>query len=187
MHNTGRWRKPSGTRGFSLVETLVVLALLAIVLGLAVPGVAALRSRHALQAVAEDVWNSLMLARSQALVHQQRVVLCPVASGNTCNVLGQWQQGWQVFVDSNHNGQRDAQERILQSRSALPPGVNLRGNGTVGQAVAYDADGRSEGRHGELLSGTLAVCRAGLNEGWKIVINALGRPRMEQAEAADCV
>lgn len=174
-------------RGFSLLEALVVLALLAILTGLAVPGVAGLRSRHELQAVAEDVWNGLMLARSQALVHQQRVVLCPVALGSRCDTQGQWQRGWQVFVDSNHNGQRDAQEAILQSRGGLQQGMRLQGNSTVNQGVGYGADGRSESRTGGFQSGTLTLCRAGLDEGWKIVINALGRPRLEKVEVPDCV
>lgn len=174
-------------RGFSLLEALVVLALLAILTGLAVAGVAGLRSRHELQAVAEDVWNGMMLARSQALVHQQRVVLCPVTSDKRCDTQGQWQQGWQVFVDLNHNGQRDAQETLLQSWGGLQQGMRLSGNSTVNLGVGYGADGRSESRTGGFQAGTLTLCRAGLDEGWKIVINSLGRPRLEKFEAPDCV
>lgn len=173
--------------GFSLLEALVVLALLAVLLGLAVPGVAGLRSRHQLQAVAEDVWNSLMLARSQALVHQQRVALCPVAADLACDLQGQWNLGWQVFVDSNHNGQRDAGERLLQSHSGLPRGMHLQGNSTVANGVGYGADGRSESRTGAFQAGTLVLCRVGLSEGWKIVVNALGRPRLEKTDVQECV
>ncbi len=168
-------------QGFSLVETLVVMAVVAILLGLAVPGVVALRSRHALQAVAEDIWNSLVLARSQALVHQQRVVLCPAAPGSSCDTQGQWQQGWQVFVDGDHNGQREAQEPVLHSRGALPQGVSLQGNSTVSRGVRYGADGLGDG-----LGGTFTLCSTGVKEGRKVVVNALGRPRMEKVEAPDC-
>lgn len=172
--------------GFSLVEVLVVLALLAVLLGLAVPGMAGLRARHELQAVAEDVWNSLMLARSQALVHQQRVALCPVTADRACDLQGRWQLGWQVFVDSNHNGLRDAHERVLQSRAALPQGMSVQGNSTVDRGLGYGADGRSESRTGAFQSGTLVVCRSGLSGGWKIVVNALGRPRLEKTDGQEC-
>lgn len=167
--------------GFSLTEVLVVLALLAVLLGLAVPGVSRLRARHELQAVAEAIWQSLVLARSQALAQQTRVVLCPASPVGGCDPQGQWSPGWLVFVDSNHNGLRDADEPVLQSRGALPTGVRLQGNSTVNLSVRYGASGLGQG-----LGGTLVVCRPGLDEQWKVVINMLGRPRLEKVDAADC-
>ena len=187
MQTTTPWRTPprqSSLAGFSLLETLVVLTVLGILLGLAVPGMATWRSRHELQSVAEDVWNGLMLARSQALVHQQRVVLCPVSAQDVCDVQGQWQQGWLVFVDSNHSGQRDSQEPILLRRGALPAGTRLQGNSRVSRGVGYGAEGRSEGASGGFQAGTFTLCRSGLTQGWKVVPNALGRPRLEAA--AEC-
>lgn len=178
---------PRTASGFNLIELLVVLTLLAVLLVLAVPGVSSLRARHELQAVAEDVWNSLMLARSQAMVQQARVVLCPAAaSAQTCDAQGQWASGWLVFVDRNHNGLRDADEPVLQSRGALPPGVLLQGNSTVKLGMGYGGDGRSEGRSGGFQSGTYTVCNTGLVDQWRVVINMLGRPRLEKSEAAQC-
>lgn len=171
-----------GGKGFTLVEALVVLALLGVLTGLAVPGVVGLRERHQLQAVAEEVWNSLMLARSQAMLQQERVVLCPAASAAACDAQKQWAQGWLVFVDRNHNGVRDADEPVLQSRGALPAGLRLQGNSTVHAGLRYGPEGLAQG-----LGGTLTVCRPGLLEQWKVVINSLGRPRLEKAEAADCL
>lgn len=172
--------------GFSLVEVLVVLALLGVLLGLAVPGMGNVRVRHQLQGVAEDLWNSLVLARSQALVQQARVLVCPAASAQTCDLQGQWNAGWLVFVDRNRNGQRELDEPLLQSRGALPKGVQLQGNSTVRLGMGYGADGRSEGRSGGFQSGTYLVCKPGLTDQWKVVVNMLGRPRMERIEAADC-
>ena len=189
MQTTTTWRtRPmhSSAAGFSLIETLVVLTLLGILLGLAVPGMASWRHRHELQSVAEDVWNGLVLARSQALVHQQRVVLCPLSAQGVCDVQGQWQQGWQLFVDSNRNGQRDGQEPILLTRGALPAGTRLQGNSTVSRGVGYGAEGRSEGVSGGFQAGTFTLCRSGLSEGWRVVVNALGRPRLESAAAVEC-
>ena len=189
MQTTGRakpWRRPFGPlswtwSGFSLVETLVVLALVAVLLGLAAPGVATWRARHGLQAVAEDLWNGLVLARSQALVQQQRVVLCPLSASGECDAQGSWSSGWQVFVDGNHNRQRDSGERVLLTRGALPAGVRLVGNSTVRLVVKYGADGRSDS-----LSGTFTLCRLDSPEGWQVVVNALGRARMAQVGSPEC-
>ncbi len=189
MQTTGRakpWRRPFGPlrwarSGFSLVETLVVLAVVAVLLGLAAPGVATWRARHGLQAVAEDLWNGLVLARSQALVQQQRVVLCPLSAADGCDAQGAWSSGWQVFVDGNHSGQRDSGERVLLTRGALPAGVRLEGNSTVRLGVKYGTDGRSDS-----LGGTFTLCREGSPEGWQVVVNALGRVRMAQVGAPEC-
>lgn len=174
-------RKPFAGAGFTLAETLVVLALVAVLLGLAVPGVATWRARHSLQAVAEDLWNGLVLARSQALVQQQRVVLCPMSAAGGCDPQGTWSQGWQVFVDGNLNGQRDGQERVLLTRGVVPADMRLEGNSTVRLGVKYGADGRSDS-----LGGTFTLCRSGSSEGWQVVVNALGRARMAQVGALEC-
>lgn len=181
MNHTRAHGRPSPMAGFSLTETLVVLALVGILLGLAVPGMGALRVRQQLQSVAEDVWSSLMLARSQAMVQQERVVLCPAASATACDAQKRWDQGWLLFVDRNHNDSRDADEPVLQSRGALPAGVLLQGNSTVHGGVRYGPEGLGQG-----LSGTLTVCKPGVPEQWKVVINSLGRPRMDKLDAADC-
>ena len=176
----GRSERDPG-RGFTLVEALVVLAVLATLLGVAAPGLSGWRERQQLQAEAEDFWNSLMLARSQAMVQQERVVLCPAASATACDAQKRWDQGWLVFVDRNHNDSRDADEPVLQSRGALPAGVLLQGNNTVHGGVRYGPEGLGQG-----LSGTLTVCKPGVPEQWKVVINSLGRPRMDKLDAADC-
>jgi prepilin-type N-terminal cleavage/methylation domain-containing protein len=63
-------------RGFTLLEVLVVLALLAVLLSLAAPSFIGLRQKHQMQSQAEQLQASLMLARSEALRRQQRVTLC---------------------------------------------------------------------------------------------------------------
>lgn len=171
--------------GFTLLEALVVLAVLSVLLGLAVPGVAALRERQQLQAEAEDFWSSLMLARAQALLHQQLVTVC-TASRGACEPSAGWHSGWLVFVDANRNGQREADERLVLQRDAAPAPMRITGNATVNRVIGYGADGRSESLTGAFQAGTVSVCTPGHSEGWRVVINAAGRPRLERADAPSC-
>lgn len=175
-------REGSGV-GFTLVEALVALVLLALLTSLAAPALTGLRQRQELRGVAETFWSSLMLARAEALARQQRVTVCAQSAAGDCDATGPWQRGWLVFVDDNRNGQREADELLLQRQGVLPPGLMLSGNSTVRRALAYAEEGRSEGPSGGFLAGTLTLCREGQGEGWRVVVNAVGRPRLE---AGDC-
>ena len=63
-------------QGFTLLEALVVMALLGTLLALAAPGLTGVRQKHQMQSQAEQLQSSLMLARSEALRRQQRVTVC---------------------------------------------------------------------------------------------------------------
>lgn len=169
--------------GFTLVEALVVLVLMALLLTLAAPSLKGLRQRQQLRGQAEAFWNSLTLARAEAMARQQRVTVCAQSVVGDCDATGPWQRGWLVFVDTNRNGQREAEELVLQRQGTLPDGMSLVGNTPVRRALAYAEEGRSVSVSGGFLAGTLTFCQDGQGQGWNVVINAVGRPRLE---AADC-
>ena len=182
--NAGR-SKGACSRGLTLVEALVVLALLSLLLGLAAPGLTGLRERQQLHGQATDFWNSLMLARAQALLHQQHVSVC-ASSGGACESGSGWHSGWLVFVDTNRNGQREGDEPLLEQHDGAPATVRITGNSTVSHVIGYGAEGRSESLTGGFQAGTVRLCTPGQGEGWQVVINAVGRPRLEKAEMPTC-
>lgn len=186
MTHKGARSKSTGSSGFTLVEALVVLAVLAVLLGLAVPGLTGLRERQQLQAQAEDFWNSLMLARAQALLHQQHTTVCAASASGVCDAAAGWHAGWLVFVDGNRNGRREANELLLQQRRSAPAVVRIVGNSTVSHMVGYSAEGRSESLTGAFQAGTVRFCAPGQSEGWQVVLNAIGRPRLEKAAMPTC-
>ena len=122
--------------GFTLVEALVALALLAVLVALAAPSLTGLRQRQQLRGLAEGFWNSLVLARAEAMARQQRVAVCAQSAAGDCDATGPWQRGWLVFVDANRNGQREADEPLVQRQGALPAGVSLVGLPPSGGFVA---------------------------------------------------
>ncbi len=180
-------------RGFTLLEVLVVLALLAVLLSLATPSFQAMRQKHQMQSQAEQLQASLLLARSEALRRQQRVTLCVReslnGSGPNCATAGTWSQGWVVFVDGNHNARREASETVLHLHPALPAFLTLQGNATVDRYISYGPQGRSQSTSGAFQAGTLTLCGGGQAHVWRVVINAVGKPRLEKAErqgSANC-
>jgi type IV fimbrial biogenesis protein FimT len=171
----------TGFNGLTLLEVLVVLALLGILMALAAPGVSELRQKHQMQSQGERLLGSLLLARTEAVRRQQRVTLCVRGVADRCISDGSWGQGWVVFVDANDNAVRDPQEVVLQLQEGVPAFLKLEGNATVNRYVSFGVEGRSQTTSGAFQAGTLTLCRPGHAGIWRVVINAVGKPRLEAA------
>ena len=166
-------------RGFSFLEVLVVLAVVAVLVSLAAPSLASLRQQHRLQSLAESFFNSMSLARSEALRRQQTVTLCPRASDAECDASDNWQQGWLVFVDANGNARREPDEPLLEVKQALWSAARLNVSNTAEAYFSYGALGRSQTVNGGFMAGTWRFCLPASPKGWQVVVNPLGRPRVE--------
>ncbi len=184
MNNSGEQK--SKASGFTLLEALVVMALLGVMLSLAAPAMSALRQRHQLQAEAQGLFNSLVLARSEALLRQQRVTVCARATDSTCDPSGAWQQGWLVFADANDSAQRDTGEVIIELHPAVPSPMQLTVTNTAKAYFSYSAEGRSTTQNGAFMAGTWRFCRPGTPVEWQVVSNALGKPRLEKGSTPGC-
>lgn len=131
------------TRGFTVLELMVTLAVAAILFSVAVPNMQAFARNNRLTAAANDLLRSFHVARTEAIKRQQNVVVCasanPTAASPTCS-YGEF-TGWIVFQDTNGNWQNDdpAVEPIMQRFGPLDASVLVRA----------DADGiESFGRSG---------------------------------------
>ncbi|MCC7464215.1 MAG: GspH/FimT family pseudopilin [Gammaproteobacteria bacterium] len=109
----------SRSYGFTLIELMVVLALAAIMLGLAVPNMRQFILNNRLTSGANDLLRAVNQARSEAIKRQGIVTLCatdepdedePACSGNAFS-------GWVVFVDGDADGAFDNGEVKLSSGS----------------------------------------------------------------------
>lgn len=119
-------------QGFTLIELMVVLALIAIVIALSTP-ISSLFQRNRVVSIQHEFVTSMNLARSAAVGSATTVSVCRAAANNpnvcaapVANGVRQWEQGWIVFNDSNANGAIDAGETIIQQHGALQTGYTLR-------------------------------------------------------------
>jgi type IV fimbrial biogenesis protein FimT len=172
--------------GLTLVEALVVMAVLGVILSLSAPTLVGLHQQHLLQAQAEGLLGSLQLARSEALRRQLRVTVCARAQSVGCDGAGRWPQGWLVFADANNNAQFDADEALIEVHAPLPSSVRMGVTGTVPAYFSYDALGRSATVRGAFMAATWRFCLSGESGSWQVVSNALGRPRLEKTASAVC-
>jgi len=173
-------------RGVTLVELAVVLAIMAIVLGWAVPAMARWVQDIRASALANALVSDLQRARSEAIRRGTPAVLCTRA-GPVCGVDG-WESGWLLFADTNDNARLDPGEETIREAPAAPHGWRFRGNSPVARYVAYHALGQTKMVNGAFQAGTLTLCPgpAGQGAARKVVINSHGRPRLERGLPGSC-
>lgn len=90
------------SKGFTLIELMVTLLVVAIVAAIAVPSFNQLMSDTRAQTLANNLVSALNLARTEAIKRGQPVTLCPSSDGASCGAT--WSDGWLLFVDGASSG-----------------------------------------------------------------------------------
>lgn len=91
--------------GFTLVELMVTVAVVAILAAVAVPGMQSFLAKSGMNSVRDDFAIALQRARLDAINRNTCVSVCQLQSGttNTCVTqgaqLGQWHNGWIVYAN----------------------------------------------------------------------------------------
>lgn len=175
-------------RGATLTEILVGLGVAAGAAGLAAPPLQDYLHASALAAASNELLADLHLARSEALKRNRRVALCKSADGLQCAGQGGWQQGWIVFQDENNDGALDDGEEKIAVHAALQEGMRLTGNHHVSRYISYTALGATKLPGGGFQAGTLTLCRASgvPTPSRQVILNAVGRPRVQRATVPVC-
>jgi type IV fimbrial biogenesis protein FimT len=148
-------RRPCGSpraalRGFTLVELAVVLAIVAILLRVASPGLSRGAASRALAAQASEFMAALRFARAQALARGAAVTICaslPGASEPACQGprSADWRSGWLVFADRDRRGAPNPHEPVLRVQQPLQRSGGVAGTrGSISfTAAGYATDAAS--------------------------------------------
>jgi type IV fimbrial biogenesis protein FimT len=157
--------------GFSLVELMVTVAVLAVLLAMAAPTFNQTILSYRLSSFANDLVGSTLLARSEAIKRNTVVTLCVSIDGSTCGAgTGGWEQGWIVRSGAD----------VLQQRQALPTGIRMSSATTT---VNFQPTGLGA------TQATVTVCRATPNVGNEervVTINATGRAAVTKTTSGIC-
>jgi type IV fimbrial biogenesis protein FimT len=130
--------------GFTLLEALIVMAVVTLLLGLAVPALGNARAAAHAGAARAALLESLMTASSHAAVTATHVVLCPSRDGTTCSGDPDWSPGWLAFADIDGNRLPGPNETVLRRQPALDGSTRLRS--TIGRTrLVFQPNGGNAG------------------------------------------
>lgn len=167
------------SNGFTLIELMVVIAIMAILAAIAIPSFREYARNSALVATTNQLVNAIETSKGEALKRNMRVVISP-QDGSA------WRSGWHVFVDANNNLTFDAGDVFVQKVEALPDflDISASANSTAASASPYLLfDGSGFPRDAEsaaFAANTLSVNRndvSGSHTIRRIMIGASGRVR----------
>jgi len=122
--------------GFTLMELMVTLAVLAILLAVGLPSFQGSLRSNRLATTTNELIASMALARSEAIRNGRGSGVCASADGASCG--DDWAAGWLVWQDANGNGSLDAGETVLRFSQG---NAKIAASATA-DVIAFDSRGR---------------------------------------------
>jgi type IV fimbrial biogenesis protein FimT len=158
-------------RGFTLIEMLVAIAIMAMLMMMAVPSLRDAGLPSQLRSVANSLVAATQLARSEAIKRNTTVTLCVSANGSSCGTGG-WQQGWIVLTGTT----------VLQRELPAPVGYHVTATGGS-TSLTFQASGVGS------TAETFTVCRSIPKVGAQervVTISAIGRASVQTTTNGAC-
>lgn len=176
---------PKQASGFTLLELMVIVAIVGVLLAMAIPSFSDTIRNNRLTTYSNELVTSLNIARSEALKRNQHVVVRKTGTN--------WENGWQIFVDVDRPKGNTSKENIfnddgdstlceatedclLKTYGALPAPYTLRGSDpNFVNYIRYQPDGTSN------TFGSFAVCAESQPKAYTsrlIIVRYLGRVRI---------
>jgi type IV fimbrial biogenesis protein FimT len=133
------------SRGFNLIELMVVVSLGAILMGIGTASYRYVTNANRVSTEVNSLLGDLMLARSEAIKQSAFVIVCPLASPVGCNATSIWQNGWIVFVDVDNSGTYNTGDILIRQQSAFPVTTDTFTSDQTVQSVKYNREGFAVG------------------------------------------
>jgi type IV fimbrial biogenesis protein FimT len=177
------------SRGFTIIELMVTLGVVAILIAVAVPSFSSMVKGNRLSTQVNMVMADIHLARSESVKRGVRVIMCRSASPNittpTCGGTAQdWSTGYLVFTGEDGNNTYQAgTDTLIRRGQPAQDGVDLHTSSTWNNNLEINPSGSlNEGG-----TAIMAVCDdRDKPYGKQITIPLSGIPRMKSSSIASC-
>lgn len=152
-------------KGFTLIEMMVTVAVLAIILGIGVPSFQGLIERNRISAAANSLFTSLSTARSEAIRLRQQVFLKSMSENESWGAMG-----WRITaINPVTNVETLIRHEIAPART-----VAVKALGSIGTDIAFSSEGHL--MNAGSTTASFLVCIPNSSSNSRLVtINPIGR------------
>lgn len=148
--------------GFTLIELMITIFVLAILLGVGVPSFQSSIRDNATATTAGELAAAIALAKSEAIKRSAPVTMCPrAASGTACG--DDWAEGWIIFAEERNTPPKETPKvvaaNIIAETSEFKRNKLELDSGN--QWVRFSARGLLEETAAFVVQPSAASCKAG--------------------------
>ena len=93
-------------KGFTLLEMLIAIAIVAILLSIALPSMQSLMQDNNATTASNKIQKALLFARNQSSSTLNNITICPL--NNTTSCTNNWITGIDIFIDLDGDGDLDS-------------------------------------------------------------------------------
>ncbi len=159
--------------GFTLIEVLITLSLIALLFGIAISDIKGFVSNSEITRARDEISYAIQRTRNEAISRNENVILCKSENFAKCANNGDYEQGWIIFVDNDKDKKVDSGEEILHTYNTDYNQVSIVGNSNFKNRMTFLPTGDSTS------FGRLVICnKKRLKTSEVIFINATGKPRI---------
>ncbi len=152
--------------GFTLVELLILFAILGIVASFALPSYTSFMTESRLSNQNTSLMLDFIFARGEAATRGNRVTVCQSSDGVSCNSAG-WGAGRIIFIDNGTAGSIDGSDEILRVSDGIASQDSMVSN-SADIFIAYKPSGVPNNNV------IITTCKSGY-KGAKVTIYPSGR------------
>jgi type IV fimbrial biogenesis protein FimT len=163
--------------GFTLVELIITVSILAILSGLAAPAFTGMWLDAKRTTAVNGFVHDVHLARTTAVTSGRTVTICRSPDSHTCShQTADWQAGWIVFVNTDDDlpPARDPDEPVIAV------GHGSRGGNITSNRTSYSFRPNIH----RVVNGSMVFCDArGASQARAVIVNSAGRPRVSPRDS----